>query len=136
MLADTGCRTHLEVSLAAARPGEGRPSVHARALASPPYGTYGPGMDATAVTIVSQVITDARSRFGASAVAVVEIDGDLLDQTMAHVLEVGGEVGLDSCVVDGVTVRERPADAEHPVVHLHDDPEPRPLVPLEGDDGS
>lgn len=91
-------------------------------------------MDATALTVVSQLITDARTRFGAHAVAVVEIDGDLLDETMAHVMEVGGEVGLDSCQVDGVTVRERPADAEHPVVHLHDDPEPRSLVPLEEDD--
>jgi hypothetical protein len=90
-------------------------------------------MDPTAVTIVSQLITDARTRFGAHDVAVVEVDPDLLDETMSHVLEVGGTVSLDTCIVDGVTIRERPADAAHPLVYLHDDPEPRPLVPLEGD---
>ncbi len=90
-------------------------------------------MDATSLTIVSQLITDARTRFGAHEVAAVEVDGDLLDETMAHVLEVGGQVTLEGCVVDGVMVRERPADAEHPVVHLHDGSEPHLLVPLEDD---
>ena len=91
-------------------------------------------MDATSLTIVSQLITDARSRFGAHEVAIVEIDGDLLDETMGHVLDVGGEVTMDGCIVDGVEVRERPADAAHPVVHLRDGSEPRLLEPLEGDD--
>lgn len=89
-------------------------------------------MDATSLTVVSQLITDARSRWGAHEVAVIEIDGDLLDETMGHVLDVGGEVTMDGCIVDGVFVRERPAEADHPVVYLHDGTREL-LVPLEGD---
>lgn len=89
-------------------------------------------MDATSLTVVSQLITDARSRWGAHEVAIVEIDGELLDETMGHVLDVGGKVTMDGCIVDDVLVRERPANAEHPVVYLHDGTE-RHLVPLEGD---
>lgn len=90
-------------------------------------------MDATSLTIVSQLITDARQRFGAHNVARLGIEGDLLDETMAHVLMVGGEVTDDGCVVDGVLVHERPASAEHPVVQLHDRDEPQVLEPLEDD---
>jgi glycine cleavage system protein P-like pyridoxal-binding family len=90
-------------------------------------------MEATAMTVVSQLITDARSRFGAFNVEVLEIDGELLDETMDQVLAIGGQVSLDGCVVEGVLVRERPADAEVPVVHLRDSEEPQPLTPLEGE---
>jgi hypothetical protein len=89
-------------------------------------------MDATAMTVVSQLITDARSRFGAANVEALEIDGDLLDETMDQVLAIGGRVSLDGCVVDGVHVRQRPDDAEVPVVHLRDGRDPQLLVPLEG----
>jgi hypothetical protein len=89
-------------------------------------------MEATAMTIVSQLITDARTRFGADNVQVLEVDGDLLDETMDHVLAVGGNVGLDSCIVDGVLVRERAADAEVPIVHLRDSEDAHPLTPLDG----
>jgi hypothetical protein len=41
-------------------------------------------------------------------------------------------VSLDSCVVEGVLVPERPADAEVPIVHLGDSDEPQLLTPLEG----
>lgn len=71
------------------------------------------------MTIVSQLITDARSRFGAANVAVLEVDPGLLDETMDHVVAIGGEVSLDGCVVDGVLVRERPSDADVPLVYLH-----------------
>jgi hypothetical protein len=88
-------------------------------------------MEATAMTIVSQLITDARSRFGAHNVQALEIDADLLDETMDQVLAIGGQVSLDGCVVEGVLVRERPADAGLPIVHLGDSDEPRLLTPLD-----
>jgi hypothetical protein len=88
-------------------------------------------MEATAMTVVSQLITDARSRFGAHNIEAIEIDAELLDETMDQVLALGGQVSLDSCVVEGVLVRERPADAEVPIVHLGDSDEPQPLTPLD-----
>ncbi len=84
------------------------------------------------MTIVSQLITDARSRFGADNVEALEVDGDLLDETMDHVLAVGGNVGIDTCTVDGVLVRERAADADVPIVYLIGSSDPHPLTPLEG----
>jgi hypothetical protein len=90
-------------------------------------------MEATAMTVVSQLITDARSRFGARNVEAIEIDAELLDETMDQVLAIGGQVSLDGCVVEGVLVRERPADAELPIVHLADTDEPRLLTPLVDD---
>ncbi|TVP73118.1 MAG: hypothetical protein EA340_02710 [Nitriliruptor sp.] len=87
-------------------------------------------MDATAMTIVSQLITDARTRFGAANVAALEVDATLLDQAMDQVMAIGGQVSLDGCVVDGVLVRERPADVDVPVVHLSDGREPQLLTPL------
>lgn len=83
------------------------------------------------MTVVSQLITDARTRFGASNVEVLEIDGDLLDETMDHVLAVGGAVSIDACTVDGVLVRERAADADVPIVYLTGSSDPNPLTPLD-----
>lgn len=83
------------------------------------------------MTVVSQLITDARTRFGANNVEVLEIDGDLLDETMDHVLAVGGDVSIDTCTVDGVLVRERAADTDVPIVYLTGSSDPRPLTPLE-----
>jgi hypothetical protein len=90
-------------------------------------------MEPTAMTIVSQLITDARTRFGADNVDAVEVDAKLLDDAMDQGLVIGASVTLDSVLVDGVVIRERPADAEVPVVHLRDGTGPRLLVPLEGD---
>lgn len=84
------------------------------------------------MTVVSQLITDARSRFGAHEVRVLEVDGDLLDQVMDHVLSLGGSVGLDHAVVEGIEVRELPSDRDVARVWLHGEDEPRPLVELEG----
>lgn len=83
------------------------------------------------MTVVSQLITDARARFGAHNVEAIEVDPDLLDETMDQVLALGGQVSLDSCIVEGVLVRERPGDVEVPVVHLGDSDEPQLLTPLE-----
>lgn len=81
-----------------------------------------------AMTVVSQLITDARSRFGAHNVEVLEVDGPLLDEAMDHVLALGGTVTEDGCVVDGVTIRELPEGADGPLVHLADAEEPEQLL--------
>ena len=85
------------------------------------------------MTIVSQLITDARSRHGAFSVRVLEIEGGMLDEVMDHVLALGGQVGLDSCVVEGIEVRELPADVTVPRVLLDGESEPPPLTPLADD---
>lgn len=85
------------------------------------------------MTIVSQLITDARSRHGAFAVRVLEVEGGLLDSVMDHVLALGGQVGLESAVVEGVEIRELPSDEPYPRVYLVDDDDPHPLTPLTED---
>jgi hypothetical protein len=93
-------------------------------------------MDATALTVVSQLITDARTRFGAFEVESIEVAPELLDQAMEQVLGLGGQVTTDSCVVDGVTIRELRGEGDGgpsvPVVHLRGG-RTEPLTPLEGD---
>lgn len=85
------------------------------------------------MTIVSQLVTDARTRHGASAVRRLDVAPQLLDQAMDHVLALGGTVGLDHCVVEGVEIRQLPDDADVPRAWLHGEDEPRPLEPLEDD---
>jgi len=85
-------------------------------------------MEPTAITLVSQLITDARTRFGAHDVEALAVNGDLLDQTMDHVLSTGGHVSMDSCVVDGVEVRELPSGQEFPLAYIKGEAEPRPLT--------
>lgn len=82
------------------------------------------------MTVVSQLITDARSRFGAHEVRVLEVAGPLLDEVMDHVLALGGRVDLDSAVVEGIEVRELDDDVVTPQVYLHGEDVPRPLTPL------
>lgn len=84
------------------------------------------------MTVVSQIITDARTRFGAYNVEAVAVEPSLLDETMEHVLAIGGTVSTDVCVVDGVEVRELPEGQQTPLVYLADADEPRPL-PAEQD---
>ena len=85
-------------------------------------------MEPTEITIVSQLITDARTRFGAHDVEAVAVSDDLLDATMDHVLSLGGQVTMDACVVDGVEVRELPEGHDTPLAYVKGDSEPRPLV--------
>ena len=85
------------------------------------------------MTVVSQLITDARSRHGAFSVRALEVEGSLLDSVMDHVLALGGQVGLDSCVVEGVEVRELPPGHTVPRVLLEGEDEPRPLTPIAED---
>lgn len=89
------------------------------------------GMEPTAMTIVSQLVTDARTRHGASAVRRLDVAPELLDEAMDHVLSLGGTVGLEYCVVEGVEIRQLPDDAEVPRAWLHGEDAPRPLEPLE-----
>ena len=83
------------------------------------------------MTIVSQLVTDARTRHGADAVRQLDVSGELLDQAMDQVLEIGGSVGLDHCVVDGVEIRELPEDEPVPRAWLHGEDTPRRLDPIE-----
>lgn len=79
------------------------------------------------MTVVSQLITDARTRFGANAVRRVDVKPELLDGAMDHVLDLGGDVGLDHCVVEGVEVHQLPDDAEVPRAWVVGESEPRSL---------
>lgn len=80
------------------------------------------------MTLVSQLITDARTRFGAAEVRALAVERSLLDQAMDQVLELGGEVSEDACVVDGVTVCELPPGAEAPMVYREGTDDPTPLL--------
>lgn len=88
-------------------------------------------MEPTALTIVSQLIVDAQTRHGAAAVRRLDVDPSLLDDSMDAVLALGGQVGLEWCVVDRVEIRGLPDDNSLVQVWLHDDDEPHPLTPLE-----
>lgn len=83
------------------------------------------------MTIVSQLVTDARTRHGAEAVRQLDVSGELLDQAMDQVLDIGGAVGLDHCVVDGVEIRELPEDEAVPRAWLHGEDAPHRLDPIE-----
>lgn len=79
------------------------------------------------MTVVSQLITGARTRFGADEVEAVAVHASLLEQTMDEVLSAGGEVSTESCTVDGVEVRELPPGQSTPHAYVRGEAEPRPL---------
>ena len=83
------------------------------------------------MTLVSQLITDARTRFGAHDVEAVAVDGSLLDETMDFVLSTGGEVSLDTCTVDGVEVRKLPPGQDVPLAYIKGEADPRPLAAID-----
>ncbi|MBW3665465.1 MAG: hypothetical protein KY469_20410 [Actinobacteria bacterium] len=84
-------------------------------------------MEPTAMTLVSQLITHARTRFGAHEIEAVAVDASLLDEAMDHVLAAGGEVFTETCIVDGVEVRELPPGEDTPLAYVRGEAEPRPL---------
>jgi hypothetical protein len=84
-------------------------------------------VEPTAITIVSQLITAARTRFGAHEVEAVAVDASLLDDTMEHVLSAGGQVTTETCTVDGVEVRELPPGADTPLAYVRGEREPQPF---------
>lgn len=85
-------------------------------------------MEPTAITVVSQLITDARSRWGADAIRRIDIPPGLLDETMDHVLDLGGRVEADGCTVEGVAIRELPEDVASPRAWVEGEDAPRPLT--------
>ncbi len=84
------------------------------------------------MTVVGHLITDARTRFGTDRVLALEVEASVLDDAMDHVLSLGGQVGLDTCVVDGVELRELPEGHAIARVHVDGLDEPQPLTPLAG----
>lgn len=80
------------------------------------------------MTVVSQLITAARTRFGATKVEAIAVDGSLLDEAMDHVLAVGGDVSLETCIVDGVEVRELPEGETTPLAYVEGTDEPQPVT--------
>lgn len=88
--------------------------------------TFG-SMEPTAITVISQLITDARTRFGANEIEAVAVDAATLDEAMGYVLSAGGDVSMDTCTVDGVEVRELPHDADTPLAYVRGEAEPRAL---------
>lgn len=85
-------------------------------------------MEATAITIVSHLITDARSRWGAHAITRLDVRQAVLDEAMDHVLELGGRVTIDSCTVEGVEVHALPDGEDVPRAWVRGEAEPRPLT--------
>lgn len=84
-------------------------------------------MEPTALTLVSRLITDARTRFGAHDVEAIAVAGSLLDEVMDHVLMAGGDVSMETCTVDGVEVRELPPGQDTPLAWVKGEPDPMPL---------
>lgn len=82
-------------------------------------------MEATATTIVTALINEGRQQYG--VLEAIEVPQELLDQVMDEVVEAGGDVGFDSCVVDGVTVVAGGTEAGEPLVRLPGRDEPAPL---------
>jgi hypothetical protein len=78
------------------------------------------------ITVVSQLINEAHSRFG--PVAALEVPEALWAPAMDAVADAGGEVGLDYCVVDGVRV-QLAADGfdQQALVHVAGADQPQPL---------
>lgn len=92
-----------------------------------------PSMDSAfaspAITVITQLINDARSRWGASSVVAVEVNTELFDEGLEAVTAAGGPVGFDHFVVDGATVRPLPASAgEGPRAYVVGEDDPRPLT--------
>lgn len=83
------------------------------------------------MTIISQLVVDARTRHGAHAVERIDVPADLLDEVMDAVLALGGKVGLDHCVVEGVEIRELPEDEAVTRAWLVGDDQPHPLDPIQ-----
>jgi ferrochelatase len=106
-------------------------------------GTMGPWHDAcpldcclrpeqaAAATVVSQLVTDARTRYGADAVCRIDVPPDLLDGAMDAVLRVGGRVGTSHCEVDGVEIHELPEGQSTARAWVAGDDTPRVMEPLE-----
>ncbi|MPZ89314.1 MAG: hypothetical protein GEU81_14850 [Nitriliruptorales bacterium] len=56
----------------------------------------------TAISVVSQLVNEGRLQFG--DLDRVDVPHQLWEQVMDEVAAAGGQVGFDTCVVDGVAV--------------------------------
>ena len=71
-------------------------------------------MEATATTIVTALINEGRQQHG--QIDALAVPRELLDQVMDEVVDAGGEVGFESCQVDGVTVTAGATHDDIPLV--------------------
>lgn len=79
------------------------------------------------ITIVRQLIEEAKFAFG--EVERIDVPESVWEPAMDAVANAGGDVGIDYCVVDGVTVRELPDAPEdtQAVVYVAGRDEPQRL---------
>lgn len=80
-----------------------------------------------ATTIATQMINEARSKFG--AMDAIDLPRSMWEEVMDEVTAAGGEVGFDYCLVDGCRVGGgMPDDDRRAAVHLPDRAEPEYLA--------
>lgn len=83
-------------------------------------------MESTATTLVTALINEGRQQHG--RIDAVVVSDDLFEQVQAEVVDAGGDVGFDSCVVDGVTVTGGLAADDTPLVTPAGAADPVPLT--------
>lgn len=84
-------------------------------------------METTSTGLVSRIIDEGKQTFG--SLDAVQVPRQLWEQVMDEVTAAGGEVGFESCSVDGVAVHARPdgPDADTPRYRPSGEAEFRPL---------
>jgi hypothetical protein len=83
-------------------------------------------MESTATTLVTALINEGRQQHG--RIDRIAVPHDLLEQVMDEVVNAGGDVGFDSCTVDGVTVTGGATDDGTPLVTPAGSDGPVPLT--------
>lgn len=83
-------------------------------------------MESTATTLVTALINEGRQQHG--RIERIAVPQDLLEQVMDEVVSAGGDVGFDSCMVDGVTVTAGATEDGTPLVTPAGRDEPVPLT--------
>lgn len=86
-------------------------------------------MATSATTVVSALINEGRQQHG--PIERIAVPRELLDQVMDEVVGAGGEVGFDSCTIDGVTVTAGATEDGRPLVVPAGSDQPVPLTPRE-----
>jgi hypothetical protein len=86
-------------------------------------------MESTATTLVTALINEGRQQHG--RIDRLAVPQDLFDQVLDEVVSAGGEVGFESCTVDGVTVTAGATADGTPLVTPagHDAPVPLTRAP-------
>lgn len=84
----------------------------------------------TAISVVSQLVNEGRLQFG--DLDRVDVPHQLWEQVMDEVAAAGGQIGFDTCQVDGVDVAAGDLPQGQPAAyHPAGDPAPRYLSPAE-----